>query len=41
MLACAAAKAFASSLVNKRRSPGSGSQVPSVHEVLGDGRREV
>ena len=31
LLACAAAKAFASSLVNKRGSPGAGSQVPSVH----------
>ena len=34
-------KAFASSLVNKRGSPGAGSQVPSVHQVLGDSWREV
>ena len=40
LLACAAAKAFASSLVGKRGSPGAGN-VPSVHQVLGDSRREV
>ena len=38
MLACSAAKGFASSLVAVRGSPGAGDQVPSVHEVLADGR---
>ena len=38
MLACSAAKGFASSLVEVRGSPGAGDQVPSVHEVLADAR---
>ena len=38
MLACSAAKGFASSLVGVRGSPGAGDQVPSVHEVLADAR---
>ena len=38
ILACSAAKGFASSLVGVSRSPGAGDRVPSVHEVLADAK---
>ena len=38
LLACAASKAFASSLVNRRGCPGAGGDVPSVHGVIGEDR---
>ena len=41
LLACSAAKAFASSLMGVRGSPGAGDVVPSVQEVLADARDEV
>ena len=41
MLACAAAKAFATSLLQRRGDHGAACQIPSLHEVEGDARREV
>ena len=41
LLACSAAKAFATSLLEQRGSPGAGGRLPSVQEVLCDARREV
>ena len=38
LLSCSAAKAFATSLLERRSDPGAGGRVPSVHEVLGDAR---
>ena len=36
LLACAASKAVASSLVNRRGCPGAGGDVPSMHKVIGE-----
>ena len=41
MLACAAARAFALSLLSERYSPGLDGPTPSVHEVLGDFRHAL
>ena len=38
LLSCLAAKAFATSLLERRGDPGAGGRVPSAHEVLGDAR---
>ena len=38
VLACSAARAFALSLLDKHPSPGTGAEVPQVHEVLRDNR---
>ena len=38
ILACNAARAFATSLLERRPTPGTGSEVPSVNEVLRDAR---
>ena len=40
VLMCAAAKAFATFLLEKRGDPGAGGRLPSIQEVLGDARRE-
>ena len=41
LLSCAAAKAFATSLLERRGDPGAGGRFPSVHEVIGDARHEA
>ena len=38
MLTCAAAKAYAASLLGRRSSPSSSGNEPSVHDVLGEDR---
>ena len=41
LLSCSAAKAFATSLLERRFDPGAGGRAFSVHEVLGDARHAV
>ena len=38
LLACAAAKAFAASLLGRRSAPSASGNEPTLHEVLGEDR---